>query len=322
MAGGATPTPPPTQDTISSQFIAQCPLVLFNRDLSVRGQTCGAKVGRWVDPTPANPNRTVLEWKPAAAGGLTFGVNSALTGPGSALYADITQQVTLTGYHFVMKNCLGVDRWHLEENVYKVDSMGRVSSTLELHDISMNSEAFFLKYIIRSPTGAVAAESGLMRVGENHVNFTAFKDGLDTKKVLAVAQKQGQWEKKGWTACMSPKSPRGWTITFPSEAKHPEPATVQDIRVAIAGSVTLMGYRDEFRGSNGLDNQGEEREIILFIGAAALICVGCILMTNCCMVFRSSGIKDKIKKTLFDSEGALLPKRPYDHRAPPLHPCY
>lgn len=322
MSGPITPTPPPQQAAISQEFIGQCPMVLFNKELSIRAGSCNQTLGSWVDPSPLNV-RSVMRWRPLPAGGLSFGVDSAVSGEGSATFAEITQQMTLTGYNFVMKNCLGITRWSLEENVYKVDSMGKVSSTLELHDVAMNSVAFFLKYIIRNAAGMTAAESTLFRMGQNQVNFTEWKNGENTGRLLATANRQGTWTKKGWQACMSPTSPRGWTISYPGDQKHHEsPATVQDIRVAIAGSITLMAFRDEVRGDNGLNTQGSATELMTFFCGIALVVLGVILVTNFCMVFRASGIREKVKKTMFDTEGALLPKRPLTHRNAPLHPCY
>jgi len=321
LSGPATATPPPQQAAISQQFIAQCPMVLFEKNLSIRAPSCNDTLGGWIDTNPLN-TRTVLRWRPKAPAGLFFGVDSALTGPGSALFGDISERFTLTGYHFVLKNCLGVDRWHVEENVYKIDSMGKVSSTMELHDVTTNAEAFFIKYVVKSPTGITVAESNLFRMLTNQVNFTEFKDGQNTGRVLAVATRQGQWTKKGWEACMSPTSPRGWSLYFPQPAKtHESVATVQDIRVAIATTITLMAYRNENRGADGLNNQGSASELYSFVGALVLALIACVLTVNFCMVFQSSGIKDKLKKTFKDTEG-LLPKRPMQQRQAPLHATY
>jgi len=326
LSGGVTPTPPPTQAAISSQFVAQCPMVLFEKNLSVRAATCGATMGNWIDPSVMNP-RTVLRWYPLPASGIFMGVDSSMTGPGSVKFAEITQELTLTGYSFVMKNCLGITRWQLEENVYKVDSMGQVSSTLELHDVTTNSAAYFLKYVIRWPTGVIAAESNLFRMMTNQVNFTEFTvvDGrpYNTGKVIAVVTRQGMWTQKGWEECMSPTSPRGWSLYFPQDQKsHDTIATVQDIRVAITGAITLMGYRNENRGANGLNTEGAVRQELTFVGGVALVLVLIVFACNFCMVFSSSGLKAKLKKTLFDSEGALLPKSPHVLRTPPMHATY
>jgi len=299
-------------------------MVLFNNHISIRGQTCGAEEGRWVDPSAlADPNRTVLRWKPKAPGGLFLGVDSALTGPGSAGFAEIHQEITLTGYRFSLRNCLGVVRYILEENVYKIDNMGQVDSTMEYHDILMNAVNYMMKYVIRLPTGTVVAESTLFRINHHQVNFTEVRGGRPTGRILGVATRQGDWQGPGWQKCMSPRSPRGWNITFPDDnARSLTPATAQDIRVAIASSITLMGYRDETRGQDGLNEEGTSREMAVLIGGLMLLVFLAILICNCVMVFKASGLQWKIRKILFESEGAFLPKRPYQLQTPPLHPAY
>lgn len=316
-----TPTPPPMEAAVAQQFVAQCPMVLFEKDLSIRAPSCNDTLGRWIDPSPLN-SRVVLRWKNLPPAGLFLGVDSALSGPGSAYFAAITQVMTLTGYKFVMKNCLGIERWHIEENVYKVDSMGKVSSTMELHAVTMNSAAYFIKYLVKSPEGVVVAESNLFRTLTNQFNFTTVEDGQSTGHVIAVVTKQGIWFDKGWEQCMAPTSPRGWSIFFPEPVGAAlTTATVQDIRVAIAGSVNLMAYRNEERAADGINSQGAISELYTFIGGVALACIGFIMLANFFMVWRNSGLKDKIKKVLFDTQG-LMPKRPYQQREAPLHPSY
>jgi len=338
LSGKPTQTPPPTQDATDMEFVAQCPMVLFNRDISIRAPSCNLTRGQWIDTSPLN-TRTVLRWSPLPASGLRFGVDSALSGKGAALFADITQELTLNTYRFVLKNCLGVDRWHIEEYVYKVDSMGKVSSTMELHDVNLNSVAYFYRYLIKKPDGVVVAESTLYRMDTKEVNFTAYSDGVNTGTLLATAKKLGSWEKDGWKECMAPTSPRGWDIHFPvnelvkgfkagaqpnttKPATQATQATVQDIRVALAGAITLMGHRDENRGTNGINTEGRNEQLTMFAGGITLGVMLLLLLCNFCLVFKGSGLKDKLKKTLFDSEGAFLPKRPHSTRAAPLHPTY
>lgn len=321
LTGPGTPTPPPTQASVGQQFIAQCPMVLLENTLSIRAPSCNDTFGRWVDPNPLNP-RNILGWTPAqaAGNGLFFGVNSALTGPCSAEYATLTEQMTLTGSHFVLKNCLGVERWQIEENVYKIDSMGRVDSTVDPHSITSNTQGYFLKYIIKTPTGVKAAETDLFRMASNAMNFTEIVNSENTGKVLAMVTRQGEWTAKGWEVCMDKSSPRGWTIRFPTTLK-PQVATVQDINVAIASAITLMGYRNQDRGANGLNNQGATRDEYVVIGAVSLVAIALIVACNFAVVLTNSGVKDKIKRTLFDIQG-LLPKSASQQRCPPLHPTY
>jgi len=279
--------------------------------------------------------RDVLRWELLGNGKIRFGVDSAMSGLGAALFAEINQDMTLNSYKFSMKNCLGIDRWHIEEMVYKVDNMGQVSSTMEAHDINNNRVAYFFRYAIKRSDGVLVATSTLYRMGAKQVNFTEYKNGMDTGKVLAIATKRGQWENKGWHECMSPTSPRAWDLYFPVDRVLPgfkangtsgpsqaSMATVQDIRVALTGAITLMAHRDEVRGKDGISTEGSNRQMTMFAGGIALIVLTCLLAVNFCMVFKASGLRDKLKKTLFDSEGAFLPKTPSQQRAPVFNPTY
>mmetsp|Transcript_53977 Transcript_53977/g.84007 ORF Transcript_53977/g.84007 Transcript_53977/m.84007 type:complete len:486 (-) Transcript_53977:41-1498(-) len=319
LSSKPTGTPPPTQARVDAQFIAQCPMVLFESNLTITAAHCNETMGQWIDPNPLN-TRTVLRWEPADLSGITFGVDSALTGPGSALFALIKQLVTWTGYRFSLANCLGIERWEIQEEVFKIDSMGNVDSTNEVSDIASNGNQYFLKYHIYSPVGALAATSNLFRVGANQVNFTRVVNGYSDGVLIAVAKRIGNWDGKGWLECTAANSPRAWGLTFPdNSATHPTVATVQDIRVALATAVTLMAYRDENRAKDGLNRQGASREWLVFYSGIGLFCIAGLFCTNCCLVILSSGIKDKLKKTLYDTEKAVLPKRPLQHHAPPLH---
>lgn len=330
VTGPVTPTPPPSQAVTDVQFVAQCPMILFSQSLSVRAPSCGLKRGQWVDPSIWNP-RTVLRWEGLPASGVRFGVDSALSGSGAALFADFEQALTFNSYKFTLRNCLGVGRWHVEEMVYKVDSIGKVTSTMELHDVNFNSVAYFFKYVIKKPTGVVVAESTLYRDTSRQLNFTEVdKHGINTGKVLAMVDREGEWTGKGWWECMSPTSPRGWHISFPIEPLRagmplvenvPAVATVQDLRVAIASTVTLLGHRDTGR-TNGLNLSGSEQQAVMFGGALMLVVLFCLLVVNWCMVIRSAGLKDKLKRVLFDVEQSALPKGQMSTRTPVFHPSY
>jgi len=329
LSGGVTQTPPPAQATIDQQFVAQCPMVMFKHNLSIRGPSkCNNTRGQWI-AMDTNNVRPIMRWETLGNGKLSFGVDSAISGPGTALFADITQDLTLNSYKFKVRNCLGVDRWHVEEMVYKVNSMGHVDSTVELHDTTRNGVAYFYRYVITKPDGKLFSQSSLYRKSATKVFFNHYRDGLDTGVVLATATKQGTWTGEGWRECMSPTSPRGWSINFSPEAtangkilSHATMATVQDIRVAIAGAITLMAYRDESRGSDGINAEGGQTQMLMLAGGVALVIVVFILAVNCCMVFRASGLRDKLKRALFDSEGALMPKTPHQNRTPPFHNTY
>jgi len=327
MSGGVTQTPPPAQATIDQQFVAQCPMVLFRYNLSIRGPSkCDNTRGQWIATDPSNV-RPIMRWETLGNGKLSFGVDSAISGPGTALFADITQDFTLNSYKFKVRNCLGVDRWHVEEMVYKVNSMGHVDSTLELHDTTRNGVAYFYRYVITKPDGKLFSQSSLYRKSATKVFFNHYVNGLDTGVVLATATKQGTWMGEGWRECMSPTSPRGWSIHFTPDStgnisSHATMATVQDIRVAIAGAITLMAHRDESRGSDGINAEGGQTQMLMLAGGVALVIVVLILVVNCCMVFRASGLRDKLKRALFESEGAFLPKSPHQNRTPAFHATY
>jgi hypothetical protein len=321
-----TQTPPPTQDATDSQFVAQCPMVLIQNDLQIRAPSCNHTHGRWIDPSPLNV-RTVVRWDPLQAGGLYFGVDSKISGLGKVGFATVRQELTLKTYQFSMKNCVGVDRWEIEELVYKIKDMGRVSSTLDLHDVNMNGVAYFFRYVVRRAGGPIVAESTMYRMGTNQVNFTEYRNGLSTRKILAISTKAGKWVKNGWSKCMGPTSPRGWNINFPvdpktTNAQHASMGTVQDLRFAIAGAITLMAHRDEARGDDGINTEGSGGQMTIVVGGCVLFCLIVVLLTNCCMVIKGSGLRDKLKKILFDADGTLLPKRPHQSRAPSLHPTY
>jgi hypothetical protein len=317
-----TATPPPSQAATAYEFVAQCPMVLFSKNLSIRGGGCNGTEGSWIDPNPSNPRR-VLTWSPQDAGGVRFGIDSRISGPGAALFASIRSAFTLSKYKFVLANCLGTDRFHIQEDVTKVDSMGHVASTIDTHDISTNGVAYFLKYLIKTPGDKLIAESNLFRMGANQVNFTEVKNGISTGKLLAIAKRQGNWHGKGWQECTAPNSPRGWNVYFPENKKSFDTiATVQDIRVALTTAITLMAYRDQDRGKDGLNNQGNSQQLFILLGGIAMVCTCGVLCANCCMVFQVSGLKAKLKRVLFESEGAFMPKRPHAHRAPPFNPTY
>jgi hypothetical protein len=320
LSSKPTATPPPTQERIDQQFVAQCPMVLFESSLTITAASCNEPMGQWIDPSNPLNIRTVLRWKPFDMGGVYFGVDSALTGIGSALFAEFKQLVTWTGYKFALTNCLGVERFEVQEEVFKIDSMGNVESTNEMSDIAANGNQYFLKYNVYNPVGALVSQSNLFQVGANQVNFTKVENGYATGQLIAVATRIGNWKGLGWTQCMSSHSPRAWSVWFPeNQPDHSTVATVQDIRVVLAGAITLMAYRDEHRQKDGLNLQGQSRMWFVFIAGLLLVCFAGLLCVNCCLICLASGVKDKVKKTLWDTERAFLPKRPLMHHAPPLH---
>jgi len=259
-------------------------------------------------------------------GTLFFGVDSSMSGKGTVQFAKIKQKVTMTGFKFSLMNCLGVERWVIEEEVFRIDSMGKVDSTVERSDTLENRPGHFIKYNIYGPNGALVAHSSLFRTGNNEVTYYAYtKTDPMGGSVIATARKKSKWHGAEWMACpASTKSKsseaRGWDLSFPVDKSGMETvATVQDIRVAIAGAHTLMAYRDQHRGKDGLNTMGQSREWFLLMAGVTLFCLIGILLVNFALVFVNAGIKEKLRKTFFDTERAILPKRPLSHHAPPLH---
>lgn len=326
MATKPTQTPPPTQGDTEIQFIAQCPMIMFKDNISVRASSCGDPLNSWVDPPPlpGSPDRVILRWKERQLGGLTFSVDSAVTGNGSVLFADLREQVQMVGYKFSLFNCLNVERYTIEENVIKVDHMGAGSSSVVPHDVSANSVAYFYRYSIRSSNGSEVATSTLFRLYSDQVNFTEVVNGVSTGRLIAVARKQGLWEGSQWHECMDPTSPRGWNLQFMAlPSNMTQVATVADVRVAIAACMTLIGHRNENRNpETGLDTGSTERAwkklwgSVIFALLLGLICI------NGCLVFLWSGLRGKLQKIFMEVQGGLLPKRPGRQRTPPFHPSY
>lgn len=326
LVGRPTQTPPPTQAATSMEFIENCPMVLFENKIYIKAATCNETFGTWLDTSPSweathfGKPREVLRWAPSGFGGLRLGVDSTITGNGSVLFAAFQESFSLYKYVFSVLNCMGVERWTIHEEVDKVDSMGNVPTTVELSDIQDNGPQYFMKYVIRNPTGAVAAQSNLFKEGANQVIFTEVINGKATGKVLATANRIGLWTAKGWLTCTNQR--RGWEVEFPMAAESDSIATVQDIRVALAGAMNLLAYRDENRAPDGLNNMGDAKQRWYFLGGVLMLIVILVLLCNCCMVYFASGIKEKLSKTFWDCEGAFLPKRPHNHMKQKLHAAW
>jgi hypothetical protein len=325
LSGKPTGTPPPSQAQTNAQFVAQCPMVLFHNNVSIRHSSCNDTQGTWVDISNPDP-RSALRWRPIGAGGLFFGVDSAISGKGTVEFAKITQKITLTGFYFSLENCLGIERWTIQEEVYKVDKMGKVQTTSDdRNDPLYDAAGYFIRYNIYGPNGGLRARSTLFRTGANQVNFTSTtsKDPTKGEQVLGVANRRGTWKGEGWTACMSKTSPRAWDLNFPNNTAGQETvATVQDIRIAIAGAITLMAYRDEHRGKDGLNLTGQGHQWAWMSAAVLLFCIAGITICNGALIFVQSGVKEKLRKTFWDTEHAFFPKRPLSHHTPPMHPSW
>jgi len=289
-------------------------LVLFQKEVSIRAPSCGSRLGSWVLP---HSTRSMLRWQPTFHG-ISFGIDSVVDGPGGAFFADLSTRLTLKDNVFSMTNCLGVERWKIEEHVVKYDSMGSmISSSMDVHDITMNGNAYFLQYVIRkASTGHIAAQTSVFHLKQRQVNWTSFENEYSVGQVAATIQKEGMWEGQGWEECMDKSSPRGWTISFPQNVSDVDNlGTVQDLRIAMTAAMTLMAHRDQTRDSYGIDRKQDEQEMYIVSTIIILVVLMGCLLVNFCMVFKYSGIREKLRVVTFDLQTALLPKKPfYDHQ--------
>ncbi|CAE8589225.1 unnamed protein product, partial [Polarella glacialis] len=227
-----TPSPLPSQSFVDETFVAQCPMMLFAGNVLITPPRCGSSQGTWQDP---NSTRAILRWKTNDKGGVDFGVDSAVTGPGSVHMASLNEKLTLNSNEFELFNCLGVMRYTLEEKVVKVDHMApQAQSTAVDHDVGQTQSAVFYQYTIKHPNGSSMAQSSLYRLSHEEVNFTAFINGAPTGHVIAAAKREGKWEGDAWRTCGN--KPKGWNIEFPHEkgSELITVGTIQDLQVASA----------------------------------------------------------------------------------------
>merc|ERR1719191_679153 len=54
-----TPTPPPTQEFVTANFVSQCPLAMFGDKIKIRAPRCDNTLGSWNDPMT---DRAILRW--------------------------------------------------------------------------------------------------------------------------------------------------------------------------------------------------------------------------------------------------------------------
>jgi len=98
-------------------------------------------------------------------------------------------------------------------------------------------------------------------------------------------------------------------------------ATMQDIRVAAAATITLMAYRQEFIGENGIPNIGKWHMYWSF-GKSMLLIFAVVIATFWCWTvsFEASMLNSKIKDTFKRLENSILPRYSPGKRLPVLHP--
>lgn len=302
--------PLPTQDYINEAFVAKCPLVMFGSALEVRAPRCGSSLGEWADPAT---DRNIVRWSANSKGGLSFNVDSAVSGNGSVLYADLNEKLTFNKYKFELLNCLGTPRYVVEEDILKVNSAGGKAYASD--DTSVEGTSFFYRYSILNPdgTGTSLADTGLIRMDQNEVNFTESNEGLGTGRVVATASRTGEWTRDGWRTCDG--IDRGWMLTFPTEPGHfSSAASIQDLRVASAVAITLMAFRDESVGYDGFQHVGQGYLYWQLVRTAFWIFFALLVASIVWVVWTRKAWDKKLWKFLSKVEAVFLPKRPAQPR--------
>lgn len=312
-------TPPPSQAVVDETFVAQCPILMFADTLAVRAPRCGNPLGEWADPATDRP---ILRWQPNNKGGLRFGVDSAVSGQGSALFANLQEKLSIDRNEFELFNCLNVKRYTVEESIVKVDHMAaNAFTTMVDHDLSGTGQAIFYEYTIKHPNGSAVAKTTLFRLDQDTVNFTRFHDRESpVGDLIAVATRNGHWKRDQWRTCTD--NPRGWQLTFTNADKFETAASVMDLRVAAATVINLMAYRDEEVGKDGFQHVGQGQlywSMLSVFFSLFLSAVACLLVLLGCWI---KEYDKKMKRFCFRLEQVLLPKRPINVRTPILNPAY
>merc|ERR1740117_539121 len=117
-------------------------MIMFGNAMYINAPRCGNPLGTWADPSSG---RSILRYNPLADGSIFVGVDSAVTGNGSAKYAEIIEQPSREQNVFELTNCLDVTRYTIEEKLTRVNRMGRTRSTMRMHDTASGGQAFFMR---------------------------------------------------------------------------------------------------------------------------------------------------------------------------------
>jgi hypothetical protein len=312
-----TQAPPPLQSVVTDQFVAQCPMVMFAKSLHISAPKCGETMGMWMDPSS---HRGILRWEPAKYGGVHFGVDSVVSGPGSATFAEIGQEMSLNGNYFELTNCLNVKRYTIQEEVVQVDHIGMaVTSSAQDHDVSRTGKAWFYKYKIVAPNGTLVAQSNLFRQGQDTVNFTSYVGEVTNGPTIAQARRVGTWKASDWRKCSA--SERAWQVDFAVSSRDLDTvATVMDLRVASAAALTLMAFREEaISEETGQNRLGELDMVKGIVGSIATVILVIALFVSLVMLIRFKGWDQRLRRCCFKVEAVCLPKRPAWKRNPPLN---
>lgn len=308
----------PRQEDIDSQVLTRCPLCVLSGSLAVSAPKCGDKHGQWRVPGSGGAS---MRWTENALGGMTLKVDSAVEGNGAVLFADVREKFTWDKSNFLVTNCIGLPRYQIEESIVRMNKMSNVQSEA---GVLRSGEAFYYQYIIRSMNGTKLATTQMLKPATGQVNISLFDNELaDVSDVVATATRRGAWEQRQWAECTN--EPRDWLITFPpykGEQKNTL-VTMQDIRVAAAATITLMAYRQEFIGDNGIPNTGKWHMYWSF-GKSILLILAVVIVTFWCWTvsFEASMLNQKIQDLFKRLESSILPRYSPGKRLPVLHPTW
>lgn len=317
MSEKNTPSPLPSQAFVDETFNAQCPMIMMSNDIFVSPPCNGGdENGAWSD---LSSDRIITRWKPNGKGGLSYKVDSAVTGPGSVDFASLNEKLTMDETVFELYNCVGVLRYTVQETIVKVEHMAQnAQSTGVAHDVGQASNAIFYQYLIKHPNGSVAAQSSQYRLPETEVNFTTVIPGQLSQPLLAAAKREGHWGGSSWRECKLPQA--GWKISFPTEKGKNlvSIATVQDLQVAATAVLTLLAYREEQVGSDGFEHAGEMDLYLSMFKTFLWIALVIFLLSVCVLVSQKLKLETRLKKVLIRLEAIVMPKCPHNVREPPL----
>jgi hypothetical protein len=299
---------------------------MFQNQLEILPPPCGKRQGSWIHP---DDQRVLMRWENDKKHGLRFAVDSAETGNGSVFFGRIEPKLSLRGYQFDLLNCNNKAPFRIEEEIIKVDKMGKYDQS-QPHDATNDKTQFLLKYTVISGDNKLLLETNRFRVGSNTVQFwTASGDGLRTEKIfesVANASRSGAWKGREWRSCA--RTGRKWHLTFKEKDPLPDgpisaQATLLDARIAATAVLNLMAARDEDRSSEtGFSDTGEN-ELWLNLGKACLLALQvCLICCCCCVLCIVTGLKKKVQKILLELEHAAMSKGCHNHREAPLNPTY
>jgi len=292
-------TEKPDQDVVSQEYVAQCPMLLFDNSITVRPPRCGETMGTWT----TEKNQTLARWWRGHGGTLHFKVDSRGLGPGSVDFARLEPQASFTTATYRLLNCLGANGFFIEEQV----SM-------------LSSSHPYMQYYIKWPNNTDAAASSFFRLNANTFNVTHAKES-GIPESLGTVKRVGNWIGDQWTRCSTTSAE--WQISYMA-AGDGNQATVQDKRIAMATMVTLMASRDEGRSQDtGLTENGGETNALIFYALTWFIIVGVMLIFGAiCMAFQDSWFAIQARRWLKRFESSLLPPRRFVSRQAPMYAAW